>query len=404
MLDMVNALKAEDWHMIKSMKEQGMSIREIARRTGISRKTVRKYIAMDKPGRYSRKGRQSVIAPYINYAKERIDRYNLSAFRIYEELKEKGYPGSYTTVKRICRELRKDRRIQAVYRYETEPGKQSQVDFGEFGHIEIDGKHRKLYAFSMILGYSRYRYVEFTTDIGTENLIKMHLNAFRYTGGIPSEILYDNMKQVVLDRKVKASESTFNRDFMRFSEYYGFNVRLCYPYRPQTKGKIERTIGFLRGNFFNGRTFQSVGDMNSQCSAWLKTVNGNVHATTGKIPADMLKDETLAAVDSVPEFIYSITSTRKVSRECYAAYRGNRYSVPWRYARMECRIIEESSILKIEIDSTTVADHAILTGTGRISRKKEHFEGLLKAVREENSAIYEQRVEERNLKTYDGVI
>ena len=74
------------------------------------------------------------------------------------------------------------------------------------------------------------------------------------------------------------------------------------------------------------------------------------------------------------------------------------------YAGRECRIIEESSILKIEIDSTTVADHAILTGTGRISRKKEHFEGLLKAVREENSAVYEQRVEERNLKTYDGVI
>ena len=98
---MVNALKAEDWHMIKSMKEQGMSISEIARRTGASRKTVRKYIAMDKPGRYSRNGRQSVIAPYINYAKERIDRYNLSAVRIYEELKEKGYPGSYTTVKRI---------------------------------------------------------------------------------------------------------------------------------------------------------------------------------------------------------------------------------------------------------------------------------------------------------------
>ena len=79
-------------------------------------------------------------------------------------------------------------------------------------------------------------------------------------------------------------------------------------------------------------------------------------------------------------------------------------SVPWKYAGRECRIIEESSILKIEIDSTTVADHAILTGTGRISRKKEHFEGLLKAVREENSAIYEQKVEERNLKTYDGVI
>ncbi len=116
--------------MIKSMREQEMSISEIARRTGVSRKTVRKYTGMDKRGRYSRKGRQSVISPYTEYVKGRIDKYNLSAVRIYEELREKGYPGSYTTVKRLCRELRKDRRIQAVYRYETDPGKQSQVDFG----------------------------------------------------------------------------------------------------------------------------------------------------------------------------------------------------------------------------------------------------------------------------------
>ena len=137
--------------MFKTMKEQGMSISEIARRTGVSRKTVRKYIAMEKPVKYSREGRQSVIAPYTDYVKGRIDKHNLSAVRIYEEIREKGYPGSYTTVKRLCRVMRNNRSIQAVYRYETDPGKQSQVDFGEFGYIDIDGKHRKLCAFSMIL-------------------------------------------------------------------------------------------------------------------------------------------------------------------------------------------------------------------------------------------------------------
>ena len=118
--------------MFKTMKEQGMSISEIARRTGVSRKTMRKYIAMQKPAKYSREGRQSVIAPYTDYITEKIDKYNLSAVRIYEEIRGKGYPGSCTTVKSLCRVLRNDRSIQAVYRYETEPGKQSQVDFGEF--------------------------------------------------------------------------------------------------------------------------------------------------------------------------------------------------------------------------------------------------------------------------------
>ncbi len=193
--------------------------------------------------------------------------------RIYYEIREKGYPGSYTTVKRLCRELCRDRRIQAVYRYETDPGKQSQVDFGEFGHIDMDGKRRKLYAFSMILGYSRMCYVEFTTDTSTENVIRMHLNAFSFYGGFTDTILYDNMKQIVIDRKIKASESRFNPKFMDFAEYYGIVIRLCYPYRPETKGKIESTIKYLRYNFWTGKTFDSLSDINVQCREWLIKVN-----------------------------------------------------------------------------------------------------------------------------------
>ena len=96
--------------------------------------------------------------------------------------------------------------------------------------------------------------------------------------------------------------------------------------------------------------------------------------------------------------------SRKISRDCYVSYKGNRYCVPWRYAGRECRIIGETSTLKIEVDSGIVADHAIITGTGRISRKKEHFEGLLKAIRDENSAVYGQIVETRDLKKYEDVI
>ena len=389
--------------MFKTMKEQGMSISEIARRTGVSRKTVRKYIAMQKPAKYSREGRQSVIAPYTDYVRGRIDKHNLSAVRIYEEIREKGYPGSYTTVKRLCRVLRNDRSIQAVYRYETEPGKQSQVDFGEFGYIDIDGKHRKLYAFSMILGYSRMRYVEFTTDISTENVIKMHLNAFSFYGGFTDTILYDNMKQIVIERKLKASESRFNPKFMDFAEYYGIVIRLCYPYRPETKGKIENTIKYLRYNFFNGRTFEDLNNINIQCAEWLNRVNSQIHGTTHEIPAERLKKETLNPLSSVPVYMIRKEESRKVSRDCYISYKGNRYSVPWKYAGRECRIIEESATLSVEIDSSIVAVHEILPRTGRISRKKEHFEGLLKAIREENSAVYGQMVETRDLKRYEEV-
>ena len=115
------------------------------------------------------------------------------------------------------------------------------------------------------------------------------------------------------------------------------------------------------------------------------------------------KHEALNPLSTVPAYMTRKEETRKVSRDCYVSYRGNRYSVPWKYAGRECRIIEESSMVRMEIDSTVVADHAILSGTGRISRKNEHFEGLLKAIRDENSAIYEQMVETRDLSKYEDV-
>ena len=372
--------------MIRKMAENGMNISDIARELNMDRKTVKKYMNSRAVPRYKERknGRALKIDPYRDYIRGRIEKYNLSAVRIFDEIRKKGYTGGYSTLKAYCHTLREDRAVKAVIRFETDPGKQAQVDFGEFGRISVDGMNRKLYVFSYILGYSRYRYAEFTVDISTQSVIKMHMNAFNYTGGLPSDILYDNMKQVVTERKLKASESTFNQQFMQFSTYYGFNVRLCYPYRPQTKGKVERNIGYIRGNFFNGREFTSIQDINAQCLSWLVMANSRPNATTGRVPSDALGDEVLIPVNSVPEFKFNIAGTRKVSRECYVHYNSNRYSVPWKYAGRNCTTTEENGILKIHVDGETI-EHEIIPGSGRISRKKEHFEGLLKATRELDS-------------------
>ncbi len=389
--------------MIRNMREKGMSIRSIAKETGMSRNSVRKYLKNEPVKKHAQK-RASKLDPYRDTIRTLIEKHNLSAVRIMEEIRKKGYDGGYTILKEYCHDIRKDRSIQAVYRYETEPGKQSQVDFGEFGRIDHDGKSRKLYAFSIILGYSRMKYAEFTTDIGTENVIKMHLDAFEYFGGFTDTILYDNMKQVVIDRKIRASESRFNEKFMDFTEYYGIVVRLCFPYRPQTKGKIENTIKFLRYNFFAGRTFSDLNDVNIQCHEWLNKVNSQIHGTTHEIPAERVKIEHLNSLPGVPAYFTLKRETRKVSRECYVSYKGNRYSVPWKHSGRECRVVEESSHLRIGIDSETVAEHEILPGTGRISRNKEHFEGLLKAVRDENMEKYSRDVEKRDLNRYEEVL
>lgn len=286
--------------MRRNLKEGGMSNRAIARELGVSRNTVSKMLKKKRLQGIKKGKRGSKLDPYRERIRALIDDHNLSAVRILEEIRKMGYDGGYTMLKEYCHELRLDRRIQAVYRYETEPGKQSQVDFGEFGYIEIDGKRRKLYAFSMILGYSRMRYAEFTTDTSTENVIRMHLNAFSYFGGFIDIILYDNMKQVVIDRKIKAQESRFNQKFMDFAEYYGIVIQLCYPYRSETKGKIESTIKYLRYNFFNGRSFADLNDINIQCGEWLKRVNSQIHGTTHEIPMERWKKESLNPISTVP--------------------------------------------------------------------------------------------------------
>ena len=388
--------------MIRNMIEKGISISEIARKLGIDRKTVRKYANSDGIPVKRNPGRGSRLDPYRDRIRELIDAYNLSAVRILEEIRALGYDGGYTILKEYCSSIRKDRRISAVYRYETDPGKQSQVDFGSFGIMHMDGIRKRLYAFSMILGYSRMRYAEYTTDISTENFIRMHLNAFRYFHGYTDTILYDNTKQIVLERKIPSSESRFNPRFLNFAEYYGFVVRLCYPYRAQTKGKIESTIKYLRNNFWNGRSFSSLEDINVQLLSWLDSVNNRVHGTTHEIPRERLAKEHLNPVGRIPEYFTRREEVRKVSRDCYVAWKGNRYSVPWIHAGREALVIEDSAV-KIQISGSTVAEHDILPGTGRISRKKEHFQGLLKEIRDQNRALFETAVEKRDLKRYDEV-
>ena len=129
--------------MISNMRKNGMSIKSIARELSISKNSVRKYLRSEPKGKQNRK-KGSKLDPYREKIRALIDEHNLSVVMILEEIRKMGYDGGYTILKEYCHELRKDRRIQAVYRYQTDPGKQSQVDFDKFGHIDIDGKRGKL--------------------------------------------------------------------------------------------------------------------------------------------------------------------------------------------------------------------------------------------------------------------
>lgn len=406
-------LDMEGFLMLRDLFNEGLSISEIARKTGHSRGTVRKYLVSEVPPTpQKRSKRASKLDGYKEYIISRLHDYPLSAKRIYREIQERGFTGKYTIVKDFVREIRPNAGLSAIYRYETKPGVQSQVDWAECGRIEIDNQSRKLYCFVMVLGYSRMRYVEFTLQVDVHTLIQCHLNAFRYFGGYTKEILYDNMKQVVLKRSHVSSDSIWNAKFEDFFSHYGFVPRLCRPYRPQTKGKIENSVGFVKRDFLLGGEFCSLSDLNLQAQNWLDRVNSAIHSTTNEVPLERLKEEGLRDYAAVLPYRNTREEDRKISRDSYVSYLGNRYSVPYRYAGRTCSLQISDKTIAIVVSGEVICTHEIQPGHGKSARKKEHFQGLLSEILKQNSAsrarcspsfkFIEPEVEQRDLSIYDS--
>lgn len=325
-------MEGESWMEIRNDRQKGLSYAEIARKYHIDPRTAKKYAESDTRPVYSlTDAKPSKLDPYKEQIMIWLEEAPYSAMRIWEKVKEHGFDGSYSVVKQFVRGKKEQLNEKATVRFETMPGLQAQVDWAFFeDHLVLEnGNMKKLYCFLMVLGYSRMRYIEFVTDMSTNTLIRCHQNAFRYFHGYPEEILYDNMKQVVIKRLLKQEDSTLNRQFEDFAGFYGFKPVLCRPYRGQTKGKVERTVRFVRDNFMVGIKYNSLDDLNGQAIAWCNKVNGNIHATTGEIPFERLKKEGLNPLSR--EYIIDRINLRRVQKDCLISYAGNQYSIPSEY-------------------------------------------------------------------------
>lgn len=221
---------------MQSKYQRGMSQSEITRQLGVDRKRVRKYLYRPPQPYGPRVPRTWKLDAYRSYLRELWEQGVHNAHKLFREIQKRGYPGGYPQVRRLVAGWRQEERERAFVRFETQPGEQSQLDWSHFGNWQ---GHR-LYAFALTLGYSRMRYVEFTPrqDLGT--LLTCLVHAFHYLGGVSEVILTDNIKAVVLDRQ--GEQVRWNPRFLDFASYYGFVPRACPLYRPETKGKIERTI------------------------------------------------------------------------------------------------------------------------------------------------------------------
>lgn len=369
-------LKGEIWMDIRADRQKGLTYTQIGRKYGIDSRTAKKYAQTEKKPEYKSRPKESILDAYKEAIDTLLNEAPYSAVRVQEIITEQGYKGKYTVVKDYTRTKKKELNRQATVRFETMPGLQGQVDWAHFEKYRVYecGKYKKLYCFLMILGFSRMRYIEFVTDMTTDTLLRCHINAFRYFGGYPQEILYDNMKQVVVKRLLKQSESTLNSQFEDFAGFYGYKPVLCRPYRGQTKGKIERTVSYVRGNFMVGIKYDSLRDLNNQAYAWCNKANLKVHGTTNKVPLSELKKENLNPLTR--EYLMERIEFRKTGKDCLISYNGSKYSVPSKYALKEVTVRKIGNILAIYYQAELIAQHRLSYTNKSCNVNPEHYREL----------------------------
>jgi transposase len=310
------------------LQAKGYRQREIAEMLDVSERTVRNYL--NNPPSPRKKGkRPSKLDSFVGTIKAVINEnpfYNCEL--LYEDLQKAGYQGRKSILRDLVGRLRKEVITEAVIRFETIPGYQAQVDWKEFGQRRVDGTARKLYAFVMTLGYSRSPFIRYTTDMKQDTFHSCHIDAFHYFGGVPRTILYDNMKTAF----IADTDGVFHpqKSLMSLASHYGFAPERCRVRRPQTKGKVERTIGYLDNNFWmrvkDGDL--EIDQLNEDVLRWIDSIKDNPIGGIGESRAARFERDR-AELLSLPardlDVRLSIPCT--VNRESMITYETNRYSV-----------------------------------------------------------------------------
>ncbi|HXX35034.1 MAG TPA: IS21 family transposase [Thermodesulfobacteriota bacterium] len=343
-----------------------LSLTQIGSLLGISRKKVTRILRGSQgPGQPKC---ESVISPYERLVQQWYSEYPcLKAIQVLDRLRSYGFTGGYTSVKEYTRPLRKKRKVVFYHELTFLPGEEAQVDWMQrrfpFGIA---------YGFVYILAYSRYLYAHFYPRATMEFFLDGHLQAFREIGGIPRNHRYDNLKSVILQRK---PEITFNGQFLDFARHYGFTPRPCTPGRANEKGRVERVIRDI-GAFLNVQNFSDLVDLNRHLGLWRRERNSRLHRSTGRPPAESLKEEKLQPLPRIAYPPYR-QLTASISKTGFVTFDHNRYSVPSPYSDQPCLIRAFPEHLEIMIEQKTIARHARLFTQGQTTEHPIHRERLL---------------------------
>ncbi len=354
---------------------------EVARQVGLDRKTVRGILQGAAWRPYARAGRaDTLLTEHTTYLQSRAPQVQYSARILFQELRQsRGYRGSYETVKRFVRPLREVEQAaeRATVRFETPPGQQSQIDWGQ-ARIAYRSQPVTLHVFILTLGYSRRSFHEPCLGETLSQFLDAHERAFEYFGGHTREHLYDRPRTVCQpggDGRV-----VWNATFKQFADYWSFEPHLCRAYRAQTKGKVESGVKYFKRNFLPGRTFVDEQDLREQLGQWQAEIaDVRLHGTTHERPTDRFAREqsALIATGGQPGFRLEASQPRRVADDYLVSFETNRYSVPFTLIGQTVEVTRRSGRLHLTHRGRLVAEHEALPGKYQVRILPEHGPGAI---------------------------
>jgi transposase len=368
---------------------EGASIRHIAKKMRLSRKTVRQLLGQ-KPfvPQLPRAPRSRSLDPYRDAIRTMLsDAPEMRATSILERLRTMGYKGGITVVRDLARELRPRATREAFLTLTHAPAQIAQVDWADFGYA-LPGCPRRVSAFVMVFAYSRMMYLEFTLSQSQGSLLRCMERACRFFGGITHIDVFDNMRTVVLEHK---TVPVFHPRFVQYAAVRGFAITACRPRTPTGKPDVERGIGFTRERFWPGRRFTSLLDLNQQAFSWRdEFANARVHETTGKVPSLVFEHEEkklLLPVAQTPFDTDDLIGTG-VTKTFRVAFDRNRYSVPPRLVSQSVVVRGGDDFVRVFLATKEVAAHPRSWGIGQDLELPEHrLAALATKQRHDSSAL-----------------
>ena len=352
-------------------------IETVARRFSVHHTVVRRAVR-DGVARKPRCLAPELLEPFKAYIVDRLLAHPaLTSTRLLGEIRERGYTGSVTTLRRYVAKVRVPRSKKVYLRVEFEPAEQAQVDWGSFGYLRVGTTQRPLSAFLMVLSWSRALFVDFSLDQKMETFCLLHRRALEHFGGVPKKVLYDNLKTVVLHHVGQTVQ--FNPKFLAFAGHYLFEPVAAPVRYPEAKGRVESSVKYLRHSFFYGRSFASLGDLRRQCALWLEeTANCRIHATTRERPSDRLLLER-PRLRPLPErpFDTDLVLPVIVSKEARVRLDSNTYSVPPEYVGKTVHLRADDKTVRVVSGGVDIASHQRCWDRRRAIEEPAHIEKLL---------------------------